>query len=281
MGYELDTSGCDRELFEQVLMGINDSCERTRIILLWRGFLVRRENNAIFLCTGSAKGDLEMLQDFGFPVRPIQNHPDNSAEILDPGAIDDEVLFRLFNHSRWPRLGGPFGIDVNFDQDWDTFQRRKFGAKLPVGLLDPGIALLVKVLPVLGLHVIDACDGHLAHAPWIRFLSEYHLSWARLVLPMFTADGGFKHQWRFRCEEWNSRRWDFPYEIGMWHLGAEGCGDSLQKRIELYGRTQGLAVNIMESSRSSRLRKAKQRLPSPERLERAAYLRDRRRLRNP
>jgi hypothetical protein len=269
------TSGYDRDLFDRVLLGVSDPGERVKTILCWRGFLARRDGAGVFLCTGSMDCDVKMLQQFGFDVRRIEGHPDNWVEILAPDAVADETLFQLFNRPPRHRLPGPFGFDITFRQDWNTFKKRKFGAKIPVEILDLGIALLVKVLPLLGLHVIDACDGHLAYPPHIRLLSTHHLNWARLLLPSFAPQGkGFERQWVFQSAPWNSPRWDFPEETGVWLLGTTGCGESLEGRFSFYTAIQSLAVNIMEGGRSSRLRKAKKRLLSPQALERAADLRD-------
>ena len=69
-------------------------------------------------------------------------------------------------------------------------------------------------------------------------------------------------------------RQDFPKQIGVWRIANEGCGQRLENRFSLYSAIQLLAVNITEANRSSRLREAKKRLPSPEALQRAADQRD-------
>jgi len=206
-----------------------------------------------------------MLQRDGLHVQRIDGNPDHSAEILDTHSITDEVLYRVFTHPPIYGLSGLYDFGGVVNHGWPTFRACTFGAKVPVEVLEPGIALLVKVLPLLGLHTVDSCDGHLIAPPRIRFISKHHWNWARLVLPVFTGDcGDFARGWGFHLQRYLGQ------ETGVWLLGQDGCGTSVEKRFALYSAIQRLAVNIMEGGRASRMREGKRRLRSPERLERAA-----------
>lgn len=258
------TSGYDRDLFERVLKGVNDPGERVKTILLWRGFLARRDAARVFLCTGSASDDVKLLQQIGFTVNQIYRDQDRYAEIHAPSSVLDETLFELFSYPpECAGLAGPFDWG-----GWQSFLNCKFGAQVPVRFLDPGIALLVKTLPLLGLRTVECCDGHLIQRPRICFINQHHWNWARLILPLFArSEEGVRYGRDF---------WDFRGAKGgkwEWCLKRNGCGGGLLDRFAFYSAIQKLALNIMEGSRTSRLRERKQRLRSAEALQRAADLR--------
>lgn len=263
------TSGYDRDLFERVLMGMNDPIEQLKTILLWRGFLARRDEAGVFLCTGSADGDVEMLQQLGVAVQRIEGHPENCAEILATHSITDEVLFRIFSHPPIYGMSGMYDFSGVVNHDWQTFLNCKYGAKVPVAVLEPGIALLVKALPLIGLHTAESCDGHLSKPTMIRFISKHHWNWAKLILPLFTDNCvDFARGWVFAPSE------TYGEVTRAWFLGQNGCGESLEQRFQLYTFIHRLAMNIMEDDlRARRLREGKSRLRSFEALERAADLR--------
>jgi hypothetical protein len=252
-----------------VLSGtINRATERVRSILRWRGFLVGRgDNERLFLLTGSVLGDLEFLLRNGFEVQRITGEEGYYAEIRHADSIPDTILFQVFNHAPQSLVHGPFKTELTYKQNWTTFKKRRFGAKTPVEMLDPGIALLVKVLPLIGVHVIGACDGHLCEPPYIRLLSTHHLNWARLILRMFApTEKSFE---AFACHlVFNlDRCGGFPENIGVWRLATKGCGNELQVRFNLYESIQRLASSIIRNEcLASWLREAKSLLPSPEAL---------------
>jgi hypothetical protein len=259
-----NSSGYDQALFDRVLRGLKDAVDRVRTILLWRGFLVRREGNSLFLCTGSAEADAQFLQSQGIGVQRITTHEKNYSEILNPNAIPDALLYQVFScPAEGSVLGGPFRHGGIVNQTWGAFVRCRFGVEVPVCVLDSGIALLVKVLPLLGLHTEESCDGHLVNPPWIRFMSEHHLNWARLVLkPLFSSpEDEFVLGWEFLTEPWTAPRWDLQHDTGLWLLGAGGCGKSVGGRFRLYSAIQRLAVRIMdEEGLAPQIRKAKVQL---------------------
>jgi hypothetical protein len=66
--------------------------------------------------------------------------------------------------------------------DFGSFIRCKYGTRIPAMLLDPGIALMVKVLPFIGVLSSYSCAGHLKESPKIHLLNMYHHQWLKCVL---------------------------------------------------------------------------------------------------
>ena len=171
-------------LYEKALSGVCSPLERTRETLLWRGFLVLNIKNKLYLSAGSPDDDLYMLRQFKLPVSKLRDHfyphrgyvmnddflPAADAENTIPHrdflaeiepVTDENILKNLFvappvtmgmcgsnEFSGWANNG-----------DWESFQELRFGRKVPVEVLDLGVALLVKTLSLLGLDTVVSCEG--------------------------------------------------------------------------------------------------------------------------
>lgn len=70
-----------------------------------------------------------------------------------------------------------------------NFIKCRFGARVPVVLLDPGIALFVRTLPLVGVLTTYSCSGHLKDSPHVGIRGDYHLQWLRcILLAIFDCD---------------------------------------------------------------------------------------------
>ena len=269
-----NTSGYDRDLFEMVLRSVqpDDPVGRVMEVLLWRGFLVERRGDVLFLASHYPRDDLMMLRRFGI----LREHPAllKEAPLNEPFPIlstsksqngktlvSEESLFKLFATTVRFGMSGPFDYGGRVNESWGSFLRLQYGPKVPVRSLDPGIALLVKTMPLLGLHTAMSCDGHTREPPVITFFSRYHLSWASLALPQFMPkNDAFAAQWRFGTVGGGWSQY-------QWHLGIKGCGRGLKRRFELYSNIQRLCRNIMYAELAAEARACKQRLTHPKDLQ--------------
>lgn len=91
-----------------------------------------------------------------------------------------------------------FGAEYSaFYQRWREFASLRFGPKVPVNALDPGVALMVKVLPWYGVATILCCEGHPEQnnpecwsSPYIGLLGEHHTRWCRMLLDRLVSSLG-------------------------------------------------------------------------------------------
>lgn len=293
-------------LYEKALSGVCGPLERTRETLLWRGFLVLNIKNNLYLSAGSPHDDLDMLRQFKLPVIKLRDHfyPHSGYVMNDdflPAAVadtpfphrdflaeiepvtDESILKNLFvappvsrglcgsnEFSGWANKG-----------DWESFQDLRFGRKVPVEVLELGVALLVKTLSLLGLDTCMSCEGHNYEkasdgsddVPTISLSSEYHLKWARHILPkMLPVDDPFVKQWEF--QEGGNSWMDYK-----WRLAPVGSITSPDSKFEVFRHIQRLCRGIldshldetghydMENSLAHKVREAKRKLTSPRDLD--------------
>lgn len=82
------------------------------------------------------------------------------------------------------------------------FLGNAYGAKVPVSILEPGIALLVKVLPWYGVRTSMSCAGHpLDHRhpspPTLWFFGHHHTRWCAHLFENLFADLPIARTWTF------------------------------------------------------------------------------------
>ena len=151
--------------------------------LLWRGFLVGRDaDGELGLYRGSHEQDSGTLRRCGLTTRDISTG--EWCALID--SLDDPITpnveQRLLDTP--PKQSGMIGALMQNENE-SSFFRCQYGAKVPTAYLDPGIALMVKVLPVCGLRTVHSCQGrHAANRPaWpeINFHSKYDLKWATMI----------------------------------------------------------------------------------------------------
>ena len=245
-----------RELYDRVLQRTDDPIERSKEVLLWRGFPVKREGDTLYLAKGVHPYDIAMLERFTDVIEEDNRTLDTCARIM-PFARERRA-FALFSARSRNGMTGPFDWGGHVEDDWAAFHRLRFGVKVPVKHLDPGIALLVKILPLLGLHTVMSCDGHTEKAPIIHFMSEYHWKWAQVALPQFLPmDDAFVRQWTFKEDD---RGW----LKHQWLLASGGCGPDIEAQYALYANIQRLCRSIMFSGLAPRARETKQNMRGPD-----------------
>lgn len=83
-------------------------------------------------------------------------------------------------------------------------------ANVPLEFLDPPLALLVKVLPLLGIHTNYSCSGHLKENPYLCFKSQDDLMWMKNVLNALYSKDIVDKKFVFRYEfGWMGNKLEF------------------------------------------------------------------------
>jgi hypothetical protein len=174
--------------------------------LLRRGFLAYRDDQGVWLGTGSHPADLDVLRLVtGLKVEPVSDHKDRKARVkmrstrvraMDV-ALAIVVLFESYSSFTTGGIPGFLGSN-----GWNSYRTMAWGAKLPIGptmkggincqavesgVLDLGVALLVKVLPLARVATSISCDGHGERPATIPFCFEWDPFWAKAVFDVLDA----------------------------------------------------------------------------------------------
>lgn len=276
-------------LYEKALSGVDGALKRTKEVLLWRGFLVMEIKNKLYLSSGSHPEDEDMLRSFYVNIQKepkpkktgikkdwwqegqgalfpmdTDSSQDNVLPRYSLGEIepieDEDILRKIFVTP--PIIIGfcsPSYFPGQTETDFRSFLMTRFGRKVPVEVLDPGVALLVKSLPLLGLDTAMSCEGHIPDEiqgnissgsyfevsehddTTVWFFSKYHLKWAKRVVPQFLPEGDpFITQWTFedKCEWWRDCEW---------RLAPKGSITNFDEKFEIFNNIQRLARGILDS----------------------------------
>ncbi|MEI6278640.1 MAG: hypothetical protein WCQ16_04550 [Verrucomicrobiae bacterium] len=156
--------------------------------LLRRGFLAFKDEDGIWLGSGSHGMDAAILNSIkGLDVE-FDNRPDRIAKISSNRKVDmlriATAVIAIPEHHVGEACGG-FITDSYLETTWKKYCEMKWGFMLPVcpahfcdqkkveNALDLGIALLVKALPLARVATRLSCDGHgigpakiYLHYPW-------------------------------------------------------------------------------------------------------------------
>jgi hypothetical protein len=207
--------------------------------LLRRGFLAFREDQSVWLGTGSHINDLRVLQFIdGLKVVPVSGHPDRMAlvtfepECIKPEDIASSIIQITENHcseNNFFRRGISYqmgemttgGLTTYMTEGWNSYRAMSWGAKMAVcpmrekeqfndtyryrtanNALDLGVALLVKVFPLARVATRYSCDGHGERHAYISYCYAWDACWAKCVFDAL----GFKPA---------SSNW-------IWKLGHDG-----------------------------------------------------------
>lgn len=161
--------------------------------LLWRGFLAFRDETGVWLGTGSHKDDVRLLQ--GFWSVEVYQPPIGEAKVgrlcgVLPRPGVENVGCLVLEIVGFPgALQNGFtstGVTPFLRGNWRTYREMKWGARLPVssrsgGILDTGIALLVKALPLARIATSYSCDGHGEGPAQVKFFFRWDAYWWRSV----------------------------------------------------------------------------------------------------
>jgi hypothetical protein len=172
--------------------------------LLRRGFLAYRDQDGLWLGTGSHKSDAEVLQLVpGLASVLVPSHRDRYCGIslvdTDPHAFSEiaRSIISLGEHHVGAEWGGfscfGLGYRPNYTYTWPNYCKIFWGAQVAVcpakslhqspvqDALDIGIALLVKSLPLAGVVTALSCDGHGIKPAFISFCFDWDRCWCESV----------------------------------------------------------------------------------------------------
>jgi len=230
------------------------------------------------------RGFIAELTDLGAIVLSDSAGPPDPREVSAPtdlelafsvtGSVQTEagvlIPFPSGKYSAWERtmeilsMGFPLGgggaglnsYNGSYNgHGWGPFLRCKFGPKVPVSVLDPGIALLVKALPLIGARSVCSCDGHRnGNMPQIELCDRFHVRWLRGVMRFITPDS-LQDDWQFEesRREWSSNRWIVGRD-------ATEC----DTWIDLHRQTVAVARKLLDRELLGKIRNARARIQSPE-----------------
>ena len=89
-----------------------------------------------------------------------------------------------------------WGPGLRFSE-WNHFRKVRWGPRIPVRVLEPGVALLVKTLPLIRVWTWLSCDGHGdGKEPFICALDMHYFRWLRGVMRHITP-AGLQQDWQF------------------------------------------------------------------------------------
>ena len=169
--------------------------------LLRRGFLAYRDDQGIWLGTGSHPEDIVVLRQIdGLAIEAVSSHKDRMASLSLTAHEIPVMRIALAivaipenhwdGHSRWTGYGLP-GYRGNVG--WNSYRKMTWGVKMALcpttrlrgsqseNALDLGLALLVKALPLARVATHACCDGHGVKPVWIAFATDWDSLWARAV----------------------------------------------------------------------------------------------------
>ncbi len=118
------------------------------------------------------------------------------------------------------RIGGETGYDSIMnrpDRFFNTSERKLRSFKIPVVVLEPFIALLVKAYSAIGISTCFSCDGHGSADASVSFLSYPYSRWAELVTQIAVKNTKPNSTWDFT--DWHltikSKNHDTQYYKGI------------------------------------------------------------------
>jgi len=168
--------------------------------LLRRGFLAYRDDQGVWLGTGSHPADLDVLRLVrGLSVRRLPGHKDRMARvnIRTTGVSAVDVALAIVSLFEGEHLMTSAGIPGFMGSDgWGSYRKMAWGAKLPIGpgmktvkdylsvqtgILDLGVALLVKAFPLARVATVYSCDGHGETPAQISFQFDWDPHWGKAV----------------------------------------------------------------------------------------------------
>ena len=163
--------------------------------LLRRGFLAFKDEDGIWLGSGSHEMDVAILDSIDGLKVEFVDRPDRIAKI---SCRKDDMLriatavIAIPEHHVGEACGG-YIADQFLETTWKKYCEMKWGYKLPVcpahfcdqemveNALDLGIALLVKALPLARVATRSSCDGHGIGPAKVRVFYSWDVLWTKAV----------------------------------------------------------------------------------------------------
>jgi len=232
------------------------------LALLCRGFISQKVEEGVLIlsentATGgrqpdlsllaSRRGRLGLMAEVGFFV----SAPASEAE----AARLAKLLLRL---------GQPSANGMTARDDWSVrsrlrgwqhFDRFRWGPRVPVGCLDPGVALLVKVLPLVHVWTWLSCDGHgQGKAPFICACNEHYFRWLRGVMRHITPRH-LQEGWQF--EEAVEKGHDCRWTLGPAEEGRDAWA-------RMHARNVQVARLLLDDPLLHKVKAARDTISSPE-----------------
>lgn len=231
--------------------------------LLRRGFLAYRDNDGVWLGTGSHEADISVLQLIqNIDISRIEGHSNRFCKIalhdIAPELIATTAkqIVALGEHHVGSGLGGfcrlGFGDYKSKKSQWNRYKKMQWGWKLAVcpaahpnqlkvnEALDIGIALLVKSFPLAGVGTCLSCDGHGIRSAKIGFVFRWDHWWARTV---------------FECLPNQPVKSEWIWTSGLEIRPLNGFGD--EAVMLMLEDIQGWARQLLDCNLVDQLRKAR------------------------
>lgn len=248
--------------------------------LLRRGFPVRFEDRGLVLCPGAMEEDVKLLRRTLMRLRPVRMHASQDFPKIDVwygeqrlvGLPVDRAYLTLLRETilvqdsrRRAGLTGPPCRGGRSHRDFAGFTRCRFGSRFPLRRLEDGIALLVKVLPWVGVMTSMSCEGHFHEdkentSPRLWFYSHYHSLWCEMLFNRLFGDLPIRQSWHFDHGEtdgnWCSATWEASIEPPNTH----------EEQQFLFDQIQIMARRLFDPELCARIREAKSGCRGPENL---------------
>ncbi len=146
--------------------------------VLWaRGFLVERNDGVLIMSDNAHPDDQRLLHDqlAGANLGIVQG-----GHVMLRDGVEPEDLTHLFRC-----FDGCEAFECPSWSRWRNFRNRVHGPKVPVALLEPFVAALVKATNAIGVGTCSAGDGQGRQGLNVLFTGVYHGAWFEVVLNAF------------------------------------------------------------------------------------------------
>ena len=234
----------------------------TLLALLCRGFIAEQtDEGALVLSENAAterrRSDLSLLAT---RLSGLGRMTEGGFLVLIPIRESDAV--RLVE--RLLRVGVPSANGMTGRDDWTVrsrlrgnqhFDTFRWGPKVPVRCLEPGVALLVKVLPLVHVWTWLSCDGHgEGKAPFICARDEHYFLWLRGIMRHITPRH-LQEGWRFQ------ETVDGGYNC-CWTLGP--AEEGMDAWAEMHARNVQIARILLDDPLLYRIKAARDLISGPD-----------------
>ena len=239
-------------------------------MLLRRGFPVRLEGDGIGICKKVMYSDLELLFDLLDPLIHLNDDDafpliQNGSVIATIGGMDDARLWKALRTSVLNFKSVKMETFLWSWEDkagWEDFLSNRFGSLVRIRELEAGIALLVKVLPWVGVRTGMSCHGHGEQAPKIWLWGYYHSMWCEMIFQKLFSDLPLSKLWRF-----DHGPEDGCFCSAIWVATSEPVNSEDSKQF-LFDQIQLMARRLFDPALCEKIRNARSKASSVDDLPR-------------